>query len=300
MPAVLCGSPDQPLRIGDINIPCYVLEDERRVLVQRGMMDALDMSQGTASGKGDGDRLSRFVNTRGINPFVDDRLRDMIIKPIRFKIGGSVAYGYEATILADICESVLRARKEGGLNYQAQHIADRCEMLMCSFAKVGIIALVDEATGFQYIRQRDSLEQLLKEFLADEYARWARAFPASYFKEMCRLRGISYRPDMKLPRYFGHLTNDIIYQRLAPYVLEELRRRNPVTESGYRAVKHHQWLSEDIGHPKLNQHFGTVTALMKISPTWEKFMDYLNIAAPSFKHAPLLAAAKQDDNPTQE
>src|SRR5712692_10382868 len=32
------GSPDRPLRIGDLEIPCYVLEDGRRVLVQRGMM----------------------------------------------------------------------------------------------------------------------------------------------------------------------------------------------------------------------------------------------------------------------
>ena len=63
VPEVTHGSPDHPLRIGEIEIPCYVLNDQRRVLVQGGMMNAVDMSQGTA-GRGGGDRLSRFLATK--------------------------------------------------------------------------------------------------------------------------------------------------------------------------------------------------------------------------------------------
>lgn len=286
MPAVVCGSPDQPLRIGDIEIPCYVLDDERRVIVQRGMMTALDMSQGTA-GRGDGDRLARFLGTKSISPFVDNRLRDVITEPIRFKVGGSIAYGYEATILADICDSVLAARRDGKLNYQQEHIAQRCEILLLSFAKVGIIALVDEATGFQYVRQRDALERLLEEILSDELRRWVRTFPPAYFKELCRLRGVTYRADMKLPQYFGHLTNDIVYKRLAPYVLTELQARSPKTEKGNRKNKLFQWLSGDAGHPKLLQHLGTVVGLMKISKTWDNFKQHLDVAAPAYDDSPL-------------
>ena len=38
------GSRDSPLRIGDIEIPCYVLSDGRRVLVQKSLVAALGMT----------------------------------------------------------------------------------------------------------------------------------------------------------------------------------------------------------------------------------------------------------------
>jgi hypothetical protein len=68
-----------------------------------------------------------------------------IRKPIKFVPpgGGPVAHGYEATILADICDAVL----SNVLQRQQEHIADQCEILLRGFARIGIIALVDEATG---------------------------------------------------------------------------------------------------------------------------------------------------------
>lgn len=295
VPAVLCGSPDQPIRIGDIEIPCYVLDDERRVIVQRGMMTALDMSQGTA-GRGDGDRLARFINTNALKPYVPSDLNNVITSPVKFKVGANLAYGYEATILADICEAVLASRRDGKLNYQQEHIAARCEILLGSFAKLGIIALVDEATGYQYIRQRDALEQLLEELLSEGLRRWVRTFPPSYFKELCRLRNVQFRADMRLPQYFGHLTNAIVYKRLHPYVLEELQERTGKTGKGNRPNKLFQWLSEGVGHPKLIQHLGLVIGLMRISKTYNEFESHLNYAAPMPEDSPLFTEALEADS----
>ena len=295
VPDILCGSPDRPLRIGEgVEIPCYVLTDERRVLVQRGMMTSLGMSQGTA-GRGDGDRLARFLATKSVSPWVDNSLRDVIINPIRFKVGGNIAYGYEATILTDFCETVLTARRKGKLNYQQEHIAEQCEILLGSFAKVGIIALVDEATGFQYIRQQDALEELLAEFISEKLRRWVRTFPPAYFKELCRLRNVYYRADMRLPQYFGHLTNDIIYKRLAPRVLKKLQELSPKNEIGNRSNKLFQWLSEGMGHPKLIQHMGLVIGLMKVSEDWETFKNHLDRAAPILDEASIWAELEYGD-----
>lgn len=281
VPHAICGSADRPLVIAGIEIPCYVLSDERRVLIQRSMIGALDMAQGTA-GRGDGDRLGRFLATKALNPFVESKLRDVITEPIRFRVdSGSVAYGYEATVLADICDVVLEARKEGKLHYQQEHIAERCEMLIRSFAKVGITALVDEATGYQYIRQRDALEQLLEEYLSEELRRWVKTFPPEYFKQLCRLRGVPYRPDMRLPQYFGHLTNDIVYKRLAPGVLDELQARNP-SDNGRRQAKNHQWLSENRGHPALIDHLAAVSMLMKVADDWDSFKKLLDKGLPIY------------------
>lgn len=280
LPNVLCGSPDRPLRLANIEIPCYVLDDERRVLVQRGMMAALDMKQGTA-GRGVGDRLSKFVATKALRPFVTPELAEMITNPIRFQAGGVIAYGYEATILADLCEAVLAARKAGTLNYQQEHIAEQCEILVRGFARVGIVALVDEATGFQAFRARDALAKILEAFVQKELRKWVRTFPPEYYEELCRLRGIAYPPPgMKLPPYFGHLTNNIVYERLAPGVKDELKRVTERSASGRHKHKLFQHLTEDTGHPKLREHLAKVTALMKIAPDYTTFESFLAQVVP--------------------
>ena len=190
LPKATHGSPDHPLRIGSMEIPCYVLDNGKRVITQSGVLIALDMSQGTAT-KGGGDRISNFVNTKSIKPFASNGLLDMITEPIKFRAQAGMAYGYDATILPELCEAILKARlSEKGLNYQQRHIAEQAEMLLMAFAKVGIIALVDEATGFQYDRPRRDLEEQLKKFLSESLRQWVRTFPADYFKHLCRLRGV--------------------------------------------------------------------------------------------------------------
>ena len=96
----LYGSPDRPLRLGDREIPCYVLDDDTRVLAMTGMLKAMNMSLG-GTGKPGKDRLTKFINTKGIKPFISNDLMARTTRPIKFKPphGGGVAYGYEATIL---------------------------------------------------------------------------------------------------------------------------------------------------------------------------------------------------------
>ena len=280
VPRAVFGSPDTPLRIGVLEIPCYVLDDNRRVIVMRGMLMALDMSQGTAA-RGGGDRLVKFVNTKGISPFVSDQLHNVISKPIRFRAGGVSAHGYEATVLADMCEAVLEARKEGNLHYQQEHIAERCEMLIRAFAKLGVVALVDEATGYQEVRDRTALQAILDKYLRDELAAWAKRFPDEFYKQIFRLRGWAWQGmAVNRPQVVAHYTTDIVYERLTDGILEELEKRNPKTQKGSRPARHHQWLTEDVGHPALAQHLYAVIGLMRISPDWETFVDFLDRAFP--------------------
>jgi len=282
IPIAKFGSPDRPLKIGDREIPCYVLDDERRVLVQRGVLSSLDMKQGTA-GRGGGDRLAKFIATKAINPFVTKELADVIINPIRFQppTGGSAAYGYEATILADICDAVLTARKAGALNYQQEHIAEQCEILVRGFARVGIIALVDEATGYQEVRDRRALNAILDKYLRDERAAWAKRFPDDFYKEMFRLRGWQWR-GMKVnrPSVVGHYTNDLVYDRLAPELVDRLQKLNPKDDHGHRKSKHHQWLTDDYGIPELGQHLFALVSLMRASTTWDRFYRAVQRALP--------------------
>ena len=301
------GSPDRPLRIpdgiGHIEIPCYVLEGEQRVVIQKNMMEALALSQGTASVKKEGDRLTKFATGKRLSPYISVRLVDVINKPIRFRTTtGNIAYGYEATILADICEAVLAAREANVLQKQQAHIAARCEILMRGFARVGIIALIDEVTGYQDIRARKALEKILEVYISDQLLKWAKTFPDDFYKEIFRLKGWKYSMlgFDKRPQIIGKYTKDIVYARLAPFVLEELERLNPPNEKGRRKNKLFQWLTEDVGHPKLKELLIGEIALMKASSNWNNFMAMLRRVYPRCNEQLDLIYIEEDDHKRQE
>jgi hypothetical protein len=284
LPKAIYGSPDHPLKIGRLEIPCYVLDDGKRVLVHGGMLTALDMKIGTA-GRGAGDRLNKFLATKSVKPFADKYLGGMIITPIKFRIPtGQIAHGYEATILADICDAVLEARKENKLNYQQEHIAKQCEILVRGFARVGIIALVDEATGYQDKRTKEALAKILEEFIAKELRPWIKTFPDDYYKEIFRLNRWPFIESgfKKRPGVIGKWTNDVIYDRLAPGVKDELHRIAERDDSGRPKHRLFQRLTENMGHPKLKEHLAAVIALMKAADDWGGFKKMANRALPAY------------------
>lgn len=284
VPKAICGGPETPLRIGDVEIPCYVLEGGRRVIHQRGMVHALGMSRGGSS-RGGGDRLAHFVAQKTLSPYVSSELVDVTAQPLVFKTtSGSLAYGYDATVLAEICEAILEARNVGALSKQQEHIAHKAEILIRAFARVGVIALIDEATGYQKIRARDELQKILSAYVSEELLPWTKQFPDSFYEQLYRVRGWEYRPGSnKRTAYVGKLTNWLIYEQLPPGVLHELKKRNPVDPKTKRRKKtHHQHLTEDVGHPHLQQQIVSVTTLFRASPPgkWQFFRSLFNNAFP--------------------
>ncbi|MCI0560880.1 MAG: P63C domain-containing protein, partial [Nitrososphaera sp.] len=144
-----------------------------------------------------------------------------------------------------------------------------------------IIALVDEATGFQAIRDREALQEILDRFLRKELAAWAKRFPNEFYQEIFRLRGWQWKGiKVNRPQVVATYTKDLVYERLAPGILEELEVRNPKTERGYRKHKHHQWLTEDVGHPALAQHLYALLGFMRVSSSWKEFYSMVRKAFP--------------------
>jgi len=286
---VIAGAPDRPLVIGSIEIPCYVLEDETRVLSQRGMFIGMGTSRGGNTNEGSGGaQMPRFARSKAIKPFISKDLTVALDSPILFRLlrGGPPAYGYSAIILPDFCNAVLEARKAGALQRQQEHIAERCELLIRGLATVGIVALIDEVTGYQEIRAENALAKILEEFIAKELQSWTKTFPLEFYQEIYRLKGwdwpaLAEGKKPPTPQIIGHYTNGIVYDRLAPGVLQELRKRNPKLPTGLRKDHHHQWFTPDLGHPKLKEHLAAVTALMRSSNTWDEFLRRLKRALPT-------------------
>lgn len=209
----------------------------------------------------------------------------MLRNPIRFQNphGGGVAFGYPATVLADYCDAVLAARRAGTLPPRQAQVAEKCEILVRGFARVGIIALVDEATGYERDRVAGSLAKILEAFIAKELQPWVQTFPAAYYEQLFRLRGLPYASDsVRRPQYFGVLTNDIVYKRLAPGVLEELKKGAKRNDEGRPKHKYFQRLTSNIGYPKLREHLGSVVTIMRLSGDYADFKSKLDQLHPPY------------------
>ena len=270
---VIAGTPDTPLHIGDIEIPCYVLEGETRVLSQRGFLSGIGRSESRPARPANGGKhLPDFLAAKNLLPFIDAELT-AASTPIRFQPpgGGAAAFGYRATLLPKICDVYLAARAAGALYPNQRHIAERCEILLRGLATVGIISLVDEATGYQRIREERALATILERFIAVELQLWTRTFPYVFYEQIFRLKGWGNAAGVNPPSVVGHYTNDLVYDRLAPGVLAELRSRNPVLPQGWRRNRHHQWFTSEYGHPRLKEHLEGVTALMRAAESWDAF-----------------------------
>jgi len=161
------GSDKTPLKLGNTEAPCYVLEDGTRVLSGRAIQKAIGY-EGSS-----GDWLKKFVNTKTISQAIDPEIIAGLSEPIKFMridAGGSqpITYGYEATKLIDLCDALIGLNRAGVLKESQQIYAEQAEMIIRAVAKVGIIALVDEITGYQDKREKQALQKFLERFLAEE------------------------------------------------------------------------------------------------------------------------------------
>ena len=191
--------------------------------------------------------------------------------------------GYDASILVAVCGLWLKARESGALQKQQLGKAQAAESLTLALADTGIVALIDEATGYQDERARDALAKIFTTFLAKERQKVGLTFPIDFYREIYRLRGWKFEPwNTKRPSVVAAWTDDFVYDRLAPGLTEELRVKNPVAESGRRNHKHHQWFNPDRGHPKLREHIAGVIALLRSADDWGAFKRALDRAFPKF------------------
>lgn len=283
------------LTVGSVEIPAYVLENGDRILSTRGIMKSLRRTW--RGRKYRGTELPVFLEANNLKPFISDAL-DPVLKPVIFRTDrGAKGEGYRAELLPYVCDVYLQARDGKALKGPQLLVARQCEMLVRALSKVGIIALVDEATGFQEVRDRRALQEILDRYLRKELAAWAKTFPDEFYQQIFRLRNWEWRGmRVNRPQVVATYTKDFVYERLAPGILEELEKRNPTNDKGNRRSKHHQWLTEEIGHPALAQHLYSVMALMRASNDWGQFKALLNRAHPKRGDTlPLMLTADPSD-----
>jgi hypothetical protein len=273
------------LKIGDMEIACCVLGDGRRLISEGGIASILGSTGGKSyklrdsASDSDIGPMPLFLASKALQPFIHNVFEGLDLSLVEYVENGKISLGYEATILPKVCEVWLRAKESGTLQQSQLAKAKKAEILIRGLAHLGIVALVDEATGYQRDRAKDALAKILEAFVAKELQPWIKTFPTEYYEQLFRLYGYPFPPENKpqwRPQFFGTITNEVVYNRLAPDLLPELKKAANKAEKKARL---HQWLSQEIGHPKLREHLASLITLMKLSKNpeeWRQLVDRIH------------------------
>jgi hypothetical protein len=276
------GSPEKLLKIGSVEVECYVLEDGTRVLSGRGMQQAIGLG---GEAKTHGSKLRGFLDLEAIKPFVNNDLAMALSNPMRFirpGKGGKPAIANEATLLIDVCEAIINAKDAKGFRRSWLPLVYQAQIITLSFAKAGIISAIDEVTGYQEVRERDEIQKIIDKYLTDYAKKWSKVFPDTFWDKLLRVKGYETYIGLSRPSFVGHWVNDIVYERIAPGIRQKLRELNPKTEKGNRRFKNHQFLTEDHGVPELKEHLAKTMVLMDAAASAKEFDRLLNRSLPKF------------------
>lgn len=261
--------------IGDVDLDCYVLADGRRVIHKRGMAKALNLKSAG------GNAFLRSMTRKGIGSELDQKLVEIIENPLIFKpLTQDSAHGYDAEVLVDVCKAIIRADDADKLTKSQGFLAAQAKVLLQAFAKVGVAALIDEATGFQDIRSPDALRLLVQQYITAEMREWEKQFPDEYYDRLNDLYGSKKQTRttsgaviQNRPQHFAKFTRSYVYHPLEDgAVLDELDKINPIVGvSGSRKARFHQHLSAGYGIEKLKRQIQEVLTLATVSDNISQF-----------------------------
>lgn len=277
------ASHEGDLHLGDTILKCAVLEDGTRLLTQRDVFTAFGRPRkGNQRVETDGTKLPSFLDSKTLTPYLPDDFHEWVSPVEYINKKGRKVQGYRADIIPLVCEVYLKANDDGALKPSQEFLATISNALVRSLAKVGITALVDEATGYQETRDKNELRKILEVYMAKELLPWTQRFPHEFYQEMFRLNGWQWTEisKQKKPMLIGKFTKELIYDQLPPGVYEELRRNTPKDSRGRAKHQLHRRLSEDIGNRHLEMQIASTMTLMRIAPNWRKFKELFARAFP--------------------
>jgi len=263
------------IEIGDVKLHVAVLDDERRVISETSVANAILKSRSGAAKRmkkeeeSGGAHFPVFLASKSLQPFIPKELQGGA-PLVEYLDGGRKEQSYDATVLPLACEVWLAAREAKALMQSQLDKAQNAEILMRSLAKVGIVALIDEATGYQYDRKYNALRVLLETYLADEIKPWTKKFPNQFFAELDRLYGNENRKPSQRPSYYGHFINTYVYKPLENGVIDaELSKRYKADNKRNRK---HQYFTP-FGGNRFEIQVGRIMGLLEISPSMRWFTE---------------------------
>lgn len=239
-----------PLDFGGTTLEVAVLDDGTRAITGRGVLRLLAVKL---------DNFGRFYD-RIASKSAGLTLRSRVT----FKtIEGPIAHGIDAVDLASFCGAFTDLALAGELHPKQRPIQARARVVEVALRNIGIVALIDEVTGYQSTRPERELQERLRMYLRAEPAAWQRAIPEDLYVLVCGLYRWAYTRGQALrPQGLAGWTWRFVYQFLPAEVRGELRRVNPTPHlSGPR---HHQLLTP-AARKSLDEHCIRLTTVLRQS-----------------------------------
>ncbi|MEN3114765.1 P63C domain-containing protein [Lacticaseibacillus paracasei] len=263
------------VEIGEVKLYSFVTRTEKRLITASDVFRAVGKSR---RGQVRVEGYPTFIGAKNLVPFIDDELRRKMY-PVKYKAkNGKISEAYDATIIPGVADLYIQAHEAGVLSAAQESVYKRSLLIVRSLAKVGINALIDEATGYQYDRESQALQKLLKAYISEDLLKWQRHFPREFYEQIYRLNGIADKFDpasTKYPQWIGSFTNKYVYGVFPEKVMEDIRKKNPPVESPrntvYRGHKHFQYLTESVGLPQLDKQLAKLIGVMTLSNNMKDF-----------------------------
>ncbi len=233
------------LAIAGVDVPCYVLDNGMKVI---GRTSATELLTGIPGGGA----LEQYIRVKALEPFINSELVLDRFVPFRLlEVEGlaKAVKGLPADLMIEVCQAFVSAMQASydpkstlpKLTDRQREIAMHASVFLSACAKVGLEALIDEATGYQYERAEDALQVKLRAFIADELRAWEKTFPDELWAEFGRLTGWKGSLHSR-PKWWGRLVIEMIYDTLDPDIADYLKNNKPAP-----GVRWHRQLTENIG-----------------------------------------------------
>ena len=248
------------LDLGGSELDVYVLDTGERVISLNKAVRAITDREGG--------NLGEYIGVAALKPFIN---KDIVLgETIEYTVPGTQfkGRGISAERFHDICQAYVSALQSKALTSDRQiEIAVKCSILLASCAKIGLISLIDEATGYQEVREEDALQVKLRAFIAEELRAWEKTFPDELWEEFGRLT--KWQGSLhNRPKYWGKLVIELIYDTLDPDVARYLRENRPPA-----GIRWHQQLSDDHGVHQLVSRCYEIVGLAKSCKTMSELKD---------------------------
>ena len=262
------------LQIGEAELPCYVLEDGRRVISRTGATSVL-------AGKKGGGQLEKYVGAGALKEYIPSDLADKMIEFSIEEVKNKTVRGIEAETFIEICQGYVKALGDEALVTESQtEMAWKASAFLAACATVGLIALIDEATGYQYDRTQDALRVKLKAFLEEQMRPWEKTFPDELWLEFGRLTNW-HGSVLQRPKYWGKLVMELVYDYLDKDVADWLRKHAPAPRGNQN---YHRWLTSQYGLKKLMEHLWMLIGMARACKTMRELRERM---AATFGRHPL-------------
>ena len=255
--SILTASHFGTVHFGDLDCDAVVLNSGERGYVRKQVAKALGVHENNT-----GHRFRQILADYAPNALSElEKFESPISLP-----SGRRAQFFPAGVITQIASGVIDAALNKSLHRARQRLVPNCLQIMKALAMTGEVALIDEATGYQYHRAPDALQELISKLLRQSCASWERRFQPDYYRAIYRLFGWKYNGhEQNPPHVVGQITHRWVYGPVLPVeMIEEIRARKSLSQ------RHHQWLSEQ-GLARLESQIHAVTAIARSSVSYPDF-----------------------------